>query len=220
MSSRCTSRRRNSSRDRVRSPPTSRLILLASRSPQRRALLTAAGIAHRVVASRYSEDDIAGLAPPEIVAQHAAAKARDVAERSGIPDGGAVLGADTAVVRGEWVLGKPADRAEARQMLGALSGQRHTVATAVCLVTAAGEHRFVEEALVWFRPFGDDHLEWYLEQGEWHGRAGAYAIQGSGASLVERIEGDFNTVVGLPVARLITLLQAVGLAPWQAPEGY
>lgn len=172
-----------------------------------------------MVTSRYGEDDIAGLGPSQLVAEHAAAKARDVAQRSAIPEGGAVLGADTAVVLGERVLGKPADRAEARDMLVALSGQRHTVATAVCLVTAAGEHEFVDETHVWFRPFGDDHLDWYLEQGEWHGRAGAYAIQGSGVSLVERIEGDFSTVVGLPVSRLVTLLETLGLAPWQAPPG-
>jgi len=172
-----------------------------------------------VVTSRYGEDDIAGLQPSQLVAEHAAAKARDVAERSGIPEGGAVLGADTAVVLGERVLGKPASRAEAREMLVALSGRSHTVVTAVCLVTAAGEHACVDEAHVWFRPFGDDHLDWYLAQGEWQSRAGAYAIQGSGASLVERIDGDFSTVVGLPVARLVTLLETVGLAPWQAPHG-
>ena len=209
---RCTSRRRSWSPDRA----AGGLILLASRSPQRRALLRASGIAHRVVASRYGEDDIAGLTPRELVAEHAAAKARDVAVRSGVPEGGAVLGADTAVVLGDRVLGKPADRAEAREMLTALAGQRHTVATAVCLVTAAGEHAFVDETDVWFRSYGDDQTGWYLEQGEWQGRAGGYAIQGSGASLVDRIDGDFTTVVGLPVARLVAILETLGLAPWQS----
>lgn len=219
MSWRCISPRRSSSPDGVRSPPARRPILLASRSPQRRALLTAAGVAHRVVASRYGEDDVPGLAPSELVARHAAGKARDVAVRSGIPEGGAVLGADTAVVLGDRVLGKPADRSDARVMLAALSGRRHTVATGVCLITAGGEHAFVDETHVWFRPLGDHHLDWYIAQGEWHDRAGAYAIQGSGASLVERIDGDFSTVVGLPVARLVTLLETVGLAPWQGPAG-
>ena len=101
-------------------------------------------------------------------------------------------------------------------MLVALSGRRHTVATGVCLVTTGGEHAFVDETAVWFRPFGDEQLDWYLERGEWQGRAGAYAIQGSGGSLVERIDGDFATVVGLPVARLVTLLEQLGLAPWEA----
>lgn len=151
------------------------------------------------------------------MAAHAAAKAREVVARTAIPDGGAVLGADTAVVlAGERVLGKPADRADARQMLAMLSGRAHVVATGVCLVTAESEHTFVDEATVHFRPFGAEHIAWYLERGEWHGRAGGYAIQGSGASLVARVEGDFTTVVGLPIGRLLTLLEACGLAPWQS----
>jgi septum formation protein len=133
-----------------------------------------------------------------------------------VPGGGAVLGADTAVVLDDRVLGKPADRTEAREMLTALSGRKHTVATGVCLVTAAGNHAFVDQTDVWFRPFGTEQLVWYLERGEWQGRAGAYAIQGSGGSLVERIDGDVTTVVGLPVARLVALFEALGLAPWQA----
>lgn len=123
------------------------------------------------------------------------------------------------MVLGDRVLGKPADRSEAREMLVALSGGRHTVVTGVCLITSGGEHAFVDETAVWFRPFGDEQLDWYLERGEWQGRAGAYAIQGSGGSLVERIDGDFATVVGLPVARLVTLLEHLGLAPWEAASG-
>ena len=73
----------------------------------------------------------------------------------------------------------------------------------------------MDEATVHFRPFGAEHIGWYLERGEWQSRAGAYAIQGSGASLVARVEGDFTTVVGLPIGRLLTLLEACGLAPWQ-----
>ncbi len=192
------------------------LIVLASRSPQRRALLAAAGVVHRVAASGYGEDDISGLAPRELVAAHAAAKARDVTARIGVPDGGGVLGADTAVVAGAaTVLGKPADRDEARQMLTMLSGREHVVATAVCLITSDGEHAFVDEAMVRFRPLGVEQIAWYLERGEWHGRAGAYAIQGSGAALVARVEGDFTTVVGLPIGRLLPLLEECGLAPWQ-----
>jgi septum formation protein len=156
------------------------------------------------------------LAPNELVAAHAAAKARDVAARTGVPDGGGVLAADTAVVVGRaTVLGKPNDRDEARQMLTMLSGREHVVATAVCLITAQAEHAFVDQATMCFRPFGVDHIAWYLERGEWHGRAGAYAIQGSGASLVARVDGDFTTVVGLPIGRLLTLLEECGLAPWQ-----
>lgn len=173
---------------------------------------------HRVVASRYGEDDLPGLGPGELVAAHAAAKAREVAGRSGVPSGGAVLGADTAVVLGDAVLGKPAGRDEAREMLTALAGRRHVVATAVCLVTEAGETAFVDEAAVEFRRYGDAQLAWYLDRGEWQGRAGAYAIQGAGASLVARVEGDVTTVIGLPVARLLDALESLGLAPWAAPR--
>ena len=179
-------------------------------------MLSAAGIVHRVVASSYAEVDIAGAPGRELVAAHAAGKAREVAARAGVPDPGAVLGADTAVLVGATVLGKPADRDEARQMLTLLAGREHVVATAVCLITADAEHTFVDASVVRFRPFDDGQIAWYLERGEWQGRAGAYAIQGSGASLVARVEGDFTTVVGLPIGRLLTLLEACGLAPWQA----
>ena len=169
-----------------------------------------------MVASRYAEDDIAGVTGRELVAAHAAGKAREVAARAGVPDRGAVLGADTAVLIGATVLGKPADRDEARQMLTMLAGREHVVATALCLITADAEHALVDESVVRFRPFDEGQIAWYLERGEWQGRAGAYAIQGSGASLVARVEGDFTTVVGLPIGRLLTLLEACGLAPWQA----
>ena len=178
-------------------------------------MLTAAGIVHRVVVSGYPEDDVPGLTAHELVAAHAAGKARDVARRSGVPDGGAVLGADTAVVVDASVLGKPADRAEAARMHASLAGRRHVVVTAVCLITEHTEHAFVDEASVHVRPLGPRHIDWYLDRGEWQGRAGGYAIQGSGGSLVDRIDGDFATVVGLPIGRLMTVLEACRLAPWQ-----
>jgi septum formation protein len=168
-----------------------------------------------VVASRYPEGPIPGAAPAELVLAHAEGKAREVAGRAGLPAGGAVLGADTAVVLGRRILGKPGDREEARAMLSALAGRRHVVMTAVCLVDEGGEHGFVDEAVVEFRRFPDTLVEWYLDRGEWQGRAGAYAIQGSGAALVERVEGDFSTVVGLPLGRLVGLLESLGRAPWQ-----
>ncbi len=173
-------------------------------------------MAHRVVASSYAEDDIPAMTGRQLVGAHAAGKAREVAARAGVPAIGAVLGADTAVVVGATVLGKPVDRDDARRMLTLLAGREHVVATAVCLITEESEHAFVDETVVQFRPFGDAQIAWYLERGEWQGRAGAYAIQGSGAALVARVEGDFTTVVGLPIGRLLTLLEACGLAPWQA----
>lgn len=182
------------------------MILLASRSPQRRALLGTLGVEFRVVVSAAEEGD-------DPVA-NARAKADEVAARSGVPPGGAVLGADTEVVLDGRSLGKPADRAAAAAMLRGLSGREHLVRSAVCLLTRADRHEICDETRVRFAPLSDALLGWYLDGGEWRDRAGAYAIQGAGAALVARIEGEYATVVGLPVAALARLLERVGLAPW------
>lgn len=176
--------------------------------------MSAAGIEHRVIASGYGEDAIADVGARELVALHAAAKARDVAARSGIPTEGGVIGADTAVVVDEHVLGKPQDRGEAERMLMMLAGRPHVVATGVCVITEAGEDSFVDEAVVAFRAANPALIAWYLDRGEWQGRAGGYAIQGSGATLVERVDGDVTTVIGLPIGRLLAVLEHRGLAPW------
>ncbi|HJZ61028.1 MAG TPA: Maf family protein [Miltoncostaeaceae bacterium] len=190
------------------------MIVLASRSPQRRGILTALGVPHRVVVSRHAEDDVPGLEPGEQALLHARAKAEEVAARSGVPAGGAVLGADTMVVADGGVFGKPAGEAEAKAMLRALGGRAHEVVTAVHLIGAAGRREAVDRATVVFRPLSEAVLAWYLGRGEWQGRAGGYAIQGSGGALVARVEGDFTTVVGLPVAALVGLLEDLGIAPW------
>ena len=187
------------------------MILLASRSPQRRALLaTLVGVDFRVVVAAVEEGDD----PLE----NARAKARDVAARLGIPEGGAVLGADTEVLLEGRALGKPADRGQALWTLRDLSGRAHLVRTAVCLITARGERPIVDDARVVFRTLSEDLVRWYADTGEWRDRAGGYAIQGAGAALVERVEGDPTTVVGLPVAALGALLEDVGLAPWAGHE--
>ncbi len=145
---------------------------------------------------------------------HARGKAREVAGRVGIPDGGAVLGADTEVVLDGIALGKAADEAEARGMLQALAGREHTVMTGLVLVTAQGEHERIARATVRMRPIDDEVLRWYLGRGEWQGRAGAYAVQGAGGALIEGIEGEPSTVIGLPIGALGVLLDDAGLAPW------
>ena len=182
------------------------MILLASRSPQRRALLAALGVDFRVAVSGVEEGD-----DP---LDNARAKARDVAARLGVPEGGAVLGADTEVLLEGRALGKPADEGEALWTLRELSGRAHLVRTAVCLITARGERPIVDDARVVFRALSEDLVRWYADTGEWRDRAGGYAIQGAGAALVERVEGDPTTVVGLPVGALAALLEDVGLAPW------
>jgi len=181
------------------------VILLASRSPQRRALLGALGVEFRVVAPRADEG--------EDPLANARAKAREVAERAGVPEGGAVLGADTEVLLEGRVLGKPADAAAARRELEALSGRSHAVRTAICMITRRDQREVVDETRVTFRPLGPAAIDWYVGTGEWRDRAGGYAIQGAGAALVARIEGDYTTVVGLPMGRLAGLLEELGLAP-------
>ena len=157
----------------------------------------------RVVAPRADEGD-------DPLA-NARAKAREVAARAGVPEGGAVLGADTEVLLAGRVLGKPADAAAARRELTALAWRAHVVRSAACVITQRDEREAVEDTRVIFRRLSQAAIDRYVATGEWRDRAGGYAIQGAGAALVERIEGDYTTVVGLPVARLAALLEELGL---------
>jgi septum formation protein len=169
----------------------------------------------RAVVSRYDEE--AAPAPADAAERalaHARGKAREVAARLGVPAGGAVLGADTAVVVGGRWLSKPVGRHEAREMIELLAGREHEVITAVALITEAGERARCDRAAVRFRALEAAAVDWYLDQGEWAGRAGGYAIQGAGAALAERVEGDVTTVVGLPLGATLDLLEEAGLAPW------
>jgi len=170
-------------------------LLLASTSPQRRAILGQLRIPYEAVAPGYRE--YPGGDPLE----HAAGKARSV-------DGGerAVLGVDTVVVCDGVQIGKPRDRAEAAAILKTLSGRSHEVVSGLCLRTPAWEELHRETTRVNFRQLAPAEIERYLASGEWRGRAGAYAIQGLGAAHVERIEGDYLNVVGLPGALLVSLL--------------
>jgi septum formation protein len=184
-------------------PPAAPL-LLASRSPQRRAILEQLGIPFDVVEPRYEEGPPPELADAtEIVREHAQGKARSVAADAGDRP---VLGVDTEVVLQGQIFGKPADATHAERMLERLSGQTHVVMSGLCLLTPGWE--VVEHAgtLVTFRELTPRDLAWYIETGEWEGRAGAYAIQGRGAALVRSVEGDYLNVVGLPAACLVRLL--------------
>jgi septum formation protein len=171
-------------------------LVLASRSPQRHAILTQLAIPHEVVLPDYEEQ---GDDPVE----HAAGKARSLGR---LADGRPVLGVDTVVVCDGEVLGKPADAADAERMLETLSGKTHEVVSGLCLRTPAWEELHRETTHVTFRPLNARDIAHYLAAEEWRERAGAYAIQGLGASLVERIEGDYLNVVGLPAGLLVRLL--------------
>ena len=178
-------------------------ILLASTSPQRRAILEQLGLPFDVVEPRYEEDTPLKGDAVQLVREHARAKARSVAEGAGDRP---VLGVDTAVVLGGRIFGKPGDAAQAEAMLEELSGRTHLVVSGLCLVTPAWEVVEHEATRVTFRSLTPRDLASYVATGEWEGRAGAYAIQGRGAMLVRRIEGDYLNVVGLPAALLVRLL--------------
>lgn len=178
-------------------------LLLASTSPQRRAILEQLQIPFEVVPPRYEEQVGAHDDPITVVREHALAKARSVADEAGERP---VLAVDTEVVLGDVVFGKPTNATEAERMLEALSGAAHSVVSGLCLRTPAWEVVEHELTRVEFRELTPRDLASYVETREWEGRAGAYAIQGRGAALVRRIEGDYLNVVGLPAALLVQIL--------------
>jgi septum formation protein len=178
-------------------------ILLASTSPQRRAILEQLGLPFEAVAPAYVEHDPPDADPYELVLDHARGKARSVAEDAGDRP---ILGVDTTVVCAGRVHGKPKNADEAAAMLDALAGTTHEVVSGLCLLTPAWEETHAETTRVTFRPLTARDIAAYIATGEWRDRAGAYAIQGRGAGLVAGIEGDYLNVVGLPAALLIRLL--------------
>jgi septum formation protein len=179
------------------------VIVLASTSPQRRAILEQLGIPFEVVVPGYEEADAPGVSALELVREHARGKARSVAGRAG---GRPVLGVDTAVVLDGEVFGKPATPGEAERMLERLAGRTHEVVSALCVAAPGWEETLDETTRVTFRALAPRELRAYVATGEWEHRAGGYAIQGRGAALVERIEGDYLNVVGLPAAALVSVL--------------
>lgn len=179
-------------------------VVLASRSPQRLSLLTGLGLNVDVVESGVTE--LTEGDPLELVRDNAVSKALAVATRSEFSDS-IVVGGDTEVALDGRVLGQPNDLDHARRMLSELSGREHQVAGGLCVVfPGEGEARVgVDETAVFFRDLSDDLLDRCLAGDEWRGRAGGYAIQGSGSGLVERVEGDLSNVIGLPLGLLARL---------------
>jgi septum formation protein len=178
------------------------VLVLASRSPQRRAILEQLGIEFRAVVPDVEE--LTEGHPAELALENARRKAAAV--EGYVVGGDLVLGVDTVVVLDGRVYGKPSDAAQAELTLGALAGSEHHVLSGIALRDAAGGERTdVAVTRVRFRALEPRELAWYLESGEWRERAGGYAIQGKGAALVEEIEGDYWNVVGLPVPALLRL---------------
>jgi septum formation protein len=183
-------------------------VVLASASPRRRELLALIGIAHEVRPADVDES----IPPGEPPAVHAERLARSKAEAVGRGDPAAiVIAADTIVVIDDDILGKPRDAAEATKMLRRLSGRTHTVYTGVAVRRAATTVSAVEHVAVTFRPLTDERIASYIATGEPMDKAGAYGIQGFGATIVERIDGDYFAVMGLAVGTMVELMTQVGV---------
>ena len=182
--------------------PALQRLILASTSPQRRAILEQLHIPFQAVAPTYQEHDPPAADPVELVRAHAVGKARSVHR-----DGEVTLGVDTTVHLDGRIYGKPDGADDALAMLRELAGRTHAVLSGLCLITTTGETVGHAETLVTFRRLGVDTMAAYVASGEWEGRAGGYAIQGLGGRLVERIAGDYLNVVGLPGALLVRTLE-------------
>jgi septum formation protein len=183
-------------------PGTPRLIL-ASGSPQRRAILGDLGLEFEVRATDVAEEDEGA---PRVVASENALRKALAGTEAGAPDTQElVIGCDTLVATELEIWGKPPNEAAARETLRRLSGRTHEVVSGLALVRRGDVRAATEVTVVTFRELDEPTIDWYVACGEWEGRAGGYAIQGRGAALIKRIEGDYLNVVGLPVAALIDL---------------
>lgn len=182
-------------------------LILASSSPRRKELLENLHLAFEISSSDADESFGEELSPSEAVMELAARKSSAVSAK--FPDS-FIIGADTVVVHEGLILGKPGNRQEASEMLRILSGNIHTVYTGVSIVTPEKEARFYEKTDVTFWELSDEEIDTYIKSGEPFDKAGGYGIQGFGSMLVKQINGDYYTVVGLPVSRLVRELRKIG----------
>ena len=185
----------------------SQRIVLASRSPRRIELLARLGIEPEVVPADIDETPLAGETPVAYVERLARAKATTVQQRTNAE---VVLGADTTVDVNGIILGQPVDHDDMRRMLRMLSARTHRVHTAVAVIARGTINSQVVTSLVTFHPVTDETLEWYIGTGEPEGKAGSYAIQGLGGTLVDGVRGSMSNVIGLPLRETAILL---GLDP-------
>ncbi len=191
-------------------------VVLASNSPRRKEILAQVGVSFEVCPSNV-EEVISQVKPAEVVKELSLQKAEDVANRWQQDHMGdaVIIGADTVVAAGNTILGKPKDTEDARQMLSALQGAEHSVYTGVALVLLQeGKKRIIqfhEETKVEVFPMSEKEIEVYLNSGEHKDKAGAYGIQGRFGAYIKGIRGDYNNVVGFPVARFIQVLKEHGI---------
>ena len=183
-------------------------VILASQSPRRTDLLDLIGVTHDVKPANVDESYVGGEQPEAHAERLARAKAESVAQGN---SESLVVAADTIVVIDGKVLGKPSDEADAARMLKMLSGRRHVVMTAVAVAYRGQTVSNIERVSVNFRELGDDEIARYIATGEPMDKAGAYGIQGYGATIVRRIEGDYFAVMGLSLVRLVELLTQIGV---------
>jgi septum formation protein len=190
--------------------PSKPRIILASESPRRSALLKSLGIKFSVMPSNADERSTGAENPGSYVKRVASLKAESVSARV---KRGIIIGADTVVVINKKIIGKPKDERDAFVTLKLLSGKTHTVMTGVCVINKySGKRRvIVVSTKVRFRRLGNRIIRWYLNTGEPMGKAGSYAIQGKGSVLVNSIQGDYNNIVGLPLAALAEVLSEMGV---------
>jgi septum formation protein len=204
----------------VNTAQTSTPLILASASPRRRELLAQAGFAFEVVTADVAEIRKPGEDPIRFVTRLAREKAEAVLAREDIPPNALILGADTIVLLDEEVLGKPQDAADAARMLRLLSGRSHQVITGVCLAKGRERQRAAEVTFVRFITLSDEEIEAYVATGEPLDKAGAYAIQGRAGRWVPRIHGCYFNVVGLPLALVSSMIEAMegGTPPSPLPS--
>jgi septum formation protein len=184
-------------------------LILASASPRRAELLTAAGIDFVVIPADVDETPRSAERAPDYALRVAHAKAERVAD--GLPPGYVVLAADTVVVSGGRLMGKPQDDADASAMLRTLAGAVHEVHTAVVICTPGRKVNRVVTTRVRFQPLTEAEIAWYVATGEPFGKAGAYAIQGRGARFIDSIDGSWSNVVGLPISTVYRMLRETGV---------
>ena len=191
-------------------------IILASESPRRKELLTLLGFPFDVMPSPYEEDMTLDMNPYDLVQTLALGKAEAVENM--LEEPAIIIGADTFIVHNNRPIGKPKDAAEAQAMLRELTGTTHEVVTGMaCINMYAGERTVVEErSSITMRSMTDTMIQNYIATGEPMDKAGAYAVQGLGAILIENLVGDFFTVVGLPVCRLSMILEDWGILPFSS----
>lgn len=195
-------------------------LILASTSPRRKELLALLGLPFEIIPPATNEEVQGKESPVDHVRRLALEKAHSVANR--YPTS-LVIGSDTVIELDGQILGKPADLEEAKDMLTRLRGRCHLVHTGLALVSNANEReeKLIETVKVWIKDFSEADLQAYLETQDSLGKAGAYSIQGEGSHLIEKIEGDFPTVVGLPLGKLAQLLEQTGVElPVKAEEIY